>query len=315
VNLHFGSSRVRLLLALGGLLAPTCLAAAPLDVVRECAAAASPSSSGLKDLGAACPQLQAAIGTLGLDEILYEGWQDKLNIHALQDAVVLAERYSGSKWHGAPDTAELPAILQSLKDRQAPQGVSWWRSFKNWLKQWLDHSDSSIAKGLKHLLDNWLARAEVSSGVMEVFIYVVTIFAAIGALVVIVRELEAAGIGRRFGRMRPAIGADQNVSKHTLQADEGSAADLSSPAGVLRALVLRLLQSGRLASERSLTHRELIARSSFDSEAQKTAFAGVARTAEAILYGSEAAAPDFLEQVTRRGRELLQQLSRSPGTL
>jgi hypothetical protein len=313
VNLHFGSSRVRLLLALGSLLAPTCLAAAPLDVVRECAATASPGSSGLKDLGAACPQLQAAIGTLGLDEILYEGWQDKLNIYALQDAVVLAERYSGSRWHGAPDTAELPAILQSLKDRQAPQVVSWWHSFKSWLKQWLDRSDSSIAKGLKHLLDNWLARAEVSSGVMEVFIYVVTIFAAIGAVVVIVRELRAAGIGRRFGRMRPAIGADQNVSKHTLQS-EGSAEDLSSPAGVLRALVLRLLQSGRLASERSLTHRELIARSSFDSEAQKTAFSGVARTAEAILYGSRAAAPEFLEQVTRRGRELLQQLARSPGT-
>ena len=314
MNLHFGSLRVRLLLAMGSLIASTCLAAAPLDVVRDCAAAASPTLHGVKDLGAACPQLQAAIGTLGLDEILYEGWQDKLNIFALQDAVVLAERYSGSKWHGAPDTAELPAILQTLKDQQAPQAVAWWHSFKNWLKRWLDHSDSSIAKGLKHLLDNWLARAEVSSGVMDVFIYVVTILAAIGAVVVIARELKAAGIGRRFGRMRPAIGADQNASNYTLQADEGSAADLSSPAGVLRALVGRLLQSGRLATERSLTHRELVARSSFDSEAQKTAFAGVARTAEAILYGSLAASPEFLEQVTRRGRELLQQLSRSPGT-
>ncbi|HEY0799966.1 MAG TPA: DUF4129 domain-containing protein [Steroidobacteraceae bacterium] len=314
MNPHIGSLRLRLVLALVGLIVSTCIAAAPLDVVRECAASASPTLHGVKNLGTACPQLQAAIGTLGLDEILFEGWQDKLNIFALQDAVVLTERYSGSEWHGAPDTAELPAILQSLKDQQAPRVVSWWHSFKNWLKHWLDQSDSFIAKGLKHLLDNWLARAEVSSGVMDVFIYVVTILVAIGAVVVIVRELNAAGIGRRFRRMRPAIGADQNASNYTSQADEGSAADLSSPAGVLRALVRRLLQSGRLATERSLTHRELVARSSFDSEAQKTAFAGVARTAEAILYGSVTAAPEFLEQVTRRGRELLQQLSRSPGT-
>jgi hypothetical protein len=301
-------------LALGSLIVSTCVAAAPLDVVRNCATAASPTLHGVKDLDAACPQLQAALGTLGLDEILYEDWQEKLNVHALQDAVVLAERYSGSQWHGAPDTAELPAILQSLKDRQAPQVMSWWHSFKNWLINWLDHSDSSIAKWVKHLLDNWLARAEVSSGFVDVFIHVVTILVAIAAVVVIVRELKAAGIGRRFARTRSANAADQNASSYSLEADERPAADLDSPAELLRALVGRLLQTGRLTTERSLTHRELIARSSLDSEAQEAAFAGVARTAEAILYGSVAAAPQFLEQVTRRGRELLQQLSQSPGT-
>jgi hypothetical protein len=78
---------------------------------------------------------------------------------------------------------------------------------------------------------------------------------------------------------------------------------------LLRALVKRLLQTGRLSVERSLTHRELIARTSFDSDGQKAVFANVARTAETILYGSNPPAAEHLETVTRQGRELLRQLS------
>jgi hypothetical protein len=318
VNRPIGSSRLRLAVALAvalaALLASTRLAAAPLDTVRECAAAASPTVYGLKDLRAVCPQLQAALGTLGLDEILYEGWQDKLNVHALRDVLDLAQRYSGPKWHGVPDTASLPAILQSLQDRQSPQVVSWWHSFKSWLKHFLDRSDSAVAKWIKHILNDWLGHAEVSSGFLDAFIYVVTALVAIAAIVLIVRELKAAGVGRRVRRAQSATGTAQNPMSHASATDDETAPDPGSPAGLLRALVTRLQQTGRLATERSLTHRELIARSVFDSEAQKSVFAGVARTAESILYGAQTAAPEFLEQVTRQGRELLMQLSRSKST-
>jgi hypothetical protein len=83
---------------------------------------------------------------------------------------------------------------------------------------------------------------------------------------------------------------------------------------LLRALVKRLLQTGRLRSERSLTHRELIARTSFDSDGQKIVFANVARTAETLLYGSQSAAPELVESVTRQGRELLLQLTETAST-
>jgi hypothetical protein len=308
VNPKFGPLRSRLVLALGSLIATTCFAGVPLDTLRDCAKTASPTLYGLKDLGAVCPELQAALGTLGLDAILYEGWRDKLNVHALQDVIDLSEHYSGPRWHGAPDTAALPAILQALKDEQAPPVVSWWHSFKNWIKQWLEHSDSSIAKWIKHLFERVLDTTNVSPGFLQAFVYIVTILTGLAAAVVIVREFKAAGIGSRFRRIRSALNSAQDSFKLP-PTDRQASADENTPAGLLRALVKRLLQTGRLTTERSLTHRELIAKTSFDTDAQKTVFANVARTAESILYGPAPAPPESLETVTRQGRELLLQLS------
>jgi hypothetical protein len=309
VNPTFGTLRLRLVPALGSLVAATCFAGAPLETVRDCATTASPTLSGLKDLGAVCPDLGAALGALGLDEILYEGWQDKLTAHALHDLIDLNQRYSGSR--GVPDTTAVPGILRSLKDEQAPQVVSWWHSFKNWIKEWLEHSDSSIAKWIRHLLDGVLGAANVSPGVLQAFVYIVTILTALAAIVVIVRELIAAGVVSRFRKSRFAINSAENSARPSLVGE--SSAYEATPAGVLRALVRRLLQTGRLKTERSLTHRELIARTSFDSEEQKAVFAQVAGAAESILYGSQPAAPEIVETVTRQGRELLQQLSITPG--
>lgn len=312
MNSRFGSLRSRLVLALGSLIATACFAGVPLDTVIDCAATASPSLYGLKDLGPVCPNLRAALGTLGLDKILYKGWQDKLNVHALRDVIDLSERYSGSgpRSPGVPDTAAVPGILQALQDQQAPQVVSWWRSFKNWMKQWLENSDSSLAKWIKHLLDGVLGATQVSPVVLQAFIYTVTILTALTAVLLVVRELKAAGILARFRRKRSAMNSAENSLGHSSM-DEKSPADENTPAGVLRALVRCLVQTGHLATERSLTHRELIARASFDSEAQKGAFAGVAVAAEVLLYGSQPAVPELLESVTRQGRELLLQLART----
>ncbi|MEO7209194.1 MAG: hypothetical protein ABI356_06425 [Steroidobacteraceae bacterium] len=313
MNPTFGRLRFRLVLALGSLIATTCFAGTALDTVRDCATTASPTLYGLKDLDAVCPELRAALGTLGLDQMLYERWQDKLNVHALHDVIDLSERYSGHPWPGPPDTSAVPGILQTLGDEQAPPVVWWWHAFKNWIKQWLDHSDSSIAKWLKHLFENVLDTTHVSPAFLQAFVYIVTILTALAALVVIVRELRAAGISGRFRRVRSALNSAQN-SFEPSPADREGSADEITPAGLLRALVKRLLQTGRLSTERSLTHRELIARTSFDSDGQKSAFADVARTAETILYGSKPAAPEVLETVTRQGRELLRQLSQTAGT-
>lgn len=310
MNPKLGRLRLRLVPALSSLVATACFAGVPLDTLRDCTTTASPALKGLKDLGAACPELQAALGTLGLDKILYEGWQDKLNVYALQDLIDLSERYSGPKWHGAPDTSAVPGILQALKDEQAPQVVSWWHSFKNWIKDWIEHSDSAIAKWIKHFFESVLDTTKVSPVVLRAFVYIVTILTGLAAVIVIVREFKAAGVGGRLRRIRAALDSTQNSSKGP-PAEEGGRADENTPAGLLRALVKQLLQTGRLTVERSLTHRELIAKTSFDSDAQKATFANVARTAETILYGSQPAAPEFVEIVTRQGRELLRQLSES----
>jgi hypothetical protein len=311
VKPRIGSLQLRLVLALGGLVASSWLAAAPLDTLRECAASAAPGVSGLKDLGAACPKLSDALGDLGLDALLYEGWQRDLNVHALQDAIELSERYATSNWQPAPNTAELPAILQSLQDQQAPRAMSWWHSLKNWLQEWLAHSDSAVANWLKGLLDRWLGGAEISTGFLQIFIYVVAALTVVAAIVVIVGELRAAGVGRRFRKSQPPAKA-RGPLNNPIEAMETAAQ--TGPAELLRMLIRRLLQTGRLRAERSLTHRELIARSAFDSDSQRSAFAAVAETAEAILYGSVSASPERVAQVTRQGQDLLTQLSISAST-
>jgi hypothetical protein len=296
-------------LTLAVLFAPAALAAAPLDVVRDCAAAASPSASGLKNLNAVCPQLDAALSALRLDEILYDGWQDKVTAHALQDAAVLAERYSESKPRRSLDQGVLRGILGSYKTQPEPH--SWWHALEDWFKRWLAHSNSSLANWLNQLWDRWLSHAEVSPNFLKVFMYGLTALAVSAAIVVIIRELKAAGMTRRLGAAARTRGA--RGGGHHPAAGVEAASAMSSVAELLHALVQRLLQSGRLKAERSLTHRELIARSAFDNEAQRIVFAGVARTAESLLYGQQDAAPEVLEQVTRQGRALLLQLSNSTG--
>jgi hypothetical protein len=301
---------MRLALTFAGLFASAALAAAPLDVVRECAAAASPTVSGLKNLNAVCPQLDAALTALGLNEILYDGWQEKVTAHALQDAAVLAERYSKSKPQRSLDQGVLRGILESFKTQQEPPH-SWWHALQDWFRRWLAHSNSSLANWLNQFWDRWLSHAELSPSFLKGFTYALTALAVMAAIVVIIRELKAAGMARRLGGVPRTRGARRGASARLASAAEAAPA-VSSVAELLRALVQRLLQSGRLKAERSLTHRELIARSAFDSEAQRIVFAGVARTAESLLYGSQGAAPEVLQQVTRQGQALLRQLSKSP---
>ena len=311
MSAQVGGARVRLALTLAVLVASTAPAAAPLDVVRECAAAASPGVSGLKNLSAVCPQLDTALTALKLNEILYEGWQDKVSAHALQDAAVLAERYSGSKQQRSLDQGVLRGILGSYKSQQE-RPDSWWHALQDWFKRWLAHSNSTLANWLNQFWDRWLSHAEVSPGFLKVFMYGLTALVLSAAIVVIIRELNAAGMARRLGTATRARGARRGGSQRPASDGEAASA-VGSVAELLRALVQRLLQSGRLKAERSLTHRELIARSAFDNESQRVVFAGVAHTAESLLYGSQVAAPEVLEQVTRKGRALLLQLSNSIG--
>jgi len=303
-----------LVLALAGLLASSGIAAAPIDVLRQCAATASPGASGVQALRATCPELSDALEALRLDESLYGDWQHKLTPGALHDVVQLLGYYSGSKLH-APDTSVLPGILASLKDPQAPTGESWWQSLKTRLKQWLAQSDSSLASWLNRVLDRWSTQVDLSVTLLRMVAYALTVLVAIAAIIVIVRELQAAGIGRRARRAAYATPAAADRSKSQFDLSPALPSGADGLAALLRALVDRLLQSGRLKAERSLTHRELIVRSAFESDEQRAAFAGVAYGAESNFYGPRGAAGKSWDEAERRGQALLAQLNDSKNTL
>jgi len=306
VSAHPSRLWPRIAAALGGVLAPIWLAAAPLGTLRDCAATASPALSGIKELGAACPQLMDALQSLGLDELLYDGWRQRLNRDALGDLTDLTERYGGSKPGSSPDVAALPGILRSLARESTPVAASWWGAFKAWLGRWLAH-DSAISERL----DRWLERIAQSMTPSNLILYSLVALVLIAALAVIVNELRAAGLLGRGRRERAASQTrrPRSAERTPLAAASQPAALADRLAALLQLLVKRLVQTRRLRSERSLTHRELVARSAFDSETQRAVFAGVASTAESILYGPRRAAPEHVQRVLQDGQTLLAQLS------
>ncbi len=282
------------------------LAAAPLDVVRKCADTASPTLNGMKALEAVCPGLRDALAATGFDKILIEGWQQKVNAHALADVDGLAQHYSRPQSH-APDTVSLSNALVSLQE-QAPKSASWWQSFKTWLRNWLSQSDSALASWLNQLLERWSANTDVSVTLLKIITYCLTALVVIAAVVIVLREVKAAGVGRRAGRAAQAKSANAITPETDLELGlvPGSAAD--ALAVLLRALVKRLLQLGRLRADRSLTHRELVIRSVFESDEQRAAFAAVAYGAESNFYGPQDRTLDPADDVKRRGEVLLAQL-------
>lgn len=300
----------RIVVALAGSLASGWIAATPIDVVRQCAATASTAASGIQALEAECPKLEDALAALRLDEILYDDEKHKLNASELFDFVALAEQYAGSQRPG-PDVAALPGILDTLNRPHGEELQSWWQSLKSWLKQWLAQSDSSLANWLNHLLDRWSAHADLSEKYLNVITYGLTALVAIAAIIVIVRELKAAGIGRRARKQPPATSAAAAGLATQFDVSPAHASVADGLAELLRALVMRLLQTGRLKVERSLTHRELIARSEFADDEQRSVFADVAHGAESIFYGPRGHAPNSFDDVQRRGEALLDQLNAS----
>jgi hypothetical protein len=294
-----GGLGARIAVTIAGVLAWSSIAAGPIDVVRDCAAEASPAVSGIKDLGTACPQLENALQSLGFAPILYDGWQGSLNRDALRDLASLAEEYDGAKPGVSPDLATLPGILRALAQERTISPKSWWDVLKAWLAQ---HTD------VLNWLDHWLERIGESTALFHAISYSLVALVLIAAAAVLVNEIRAGGAGRWHRRRKSSAHASSAavVSADAAGLEPGTPAERLTE--LLRALVRRLMQTGRLETERSLTHRELVTHGAFDDESQRAVFAAVAGTAESILYGPQGAAPERLNTVLDEGRALLTQL-------
>jgi len=284
---------------------------APLDTLSACAEHTSYATSGLEKLEAACPGLSDALQALGFDRTLPDGWRQHLDAHALRDLEDLAQRYAASPPR-MPGTASLAGILAALSKSEAPPSPSWWESFRAWFKHWLADSDSALARWLNRALQQWNVHTEISGTVLEIIGYLFGAAVVIAAVIVILRELRAAGL---LGRRRAAAATAASGPESGVPADDGRSSahpDADALSALLRELVASLSRTGRLPEARVLTHRELIARSRFETEAQQAAFARVAAGAEALFYGPKYAAAGADPRLLAEGRSLLEQLSRSP---
>jgi hypothetical protein len=248
----------------------------------------SAPGQGVEQVRRLCPDLEWAIQQLPLAQQLPERWQARLDRSAILDLRALQSRYGSPPPSSAPSVATLQRVVHGLQT--APDQVSLWQSFKDWLRDLLLPQSQPgppwLAGWLPHLsVPSWLARSIT--------------YLLLGAVIVIAgwilrRELLAAALGG--GRSRRGARFGHDVAAEV----PGAALDLSSidaaplqqqPALLLRLLVQTLAHSGRLTDERSLTHRELGLRGVFDHAEQRSTFVRLAQLAERLLYGPAAAEP------------------------
>ena len=274
------------------------LAVAPTDVLEACAAG-SPHV-GIRELDGACPQIEQALQSLGLDQVLYDGWRQRLTSHGLDDLSNIVRRYSESQRRDSPDIAPLAQILQSLKQQQTPAIKSWWDAAKDWLRDWLRHSNSALARWL----NEWLEHLDVSGHALDRVIYFLMALIVIAAIVVVAREIRVSGRARRAAQRSTAPEPGLRATGLSVRARQ-----LAGARELLQLLIERLLATGRLAAAGSLTHRELVVQSVFDSDEQREVFAGIASEAESSLYGPQRSALEDFPDIAREGHALLAQLS------
>jgi hypothetical protein len=286
-----------------GLLAAGTAAAAPIDVIRGCAESAPAGLQGIDKLSSVCPELESALVSLGLDRILYEGWREHLGVLQLRDIAALVPQFQAQKRPVGPDTGSLAGILSALNHRDGSAPKGWWDSFKEWWQNWLARSDSAVAKWLRQLSE----RIDVSPKLVRVIAYAVA--AAVLAMMVWMAILEWRNLRAARSRLARGCAHDRigEVAAQLVSPPQPTSAE-ERLSVLLRDLVARLLETGRLQAERSLTHRELVARSRFDEETQSGAFAAVSRVAEALLYGPRGAVQSEVPPAVASAEALLAQL-------
>jgi hypothetical protein len=298
--LYRGSWAAVAILALGFPALPG--VAAPDEVIAECASSAPSTATGIDKLAAVCPELEGAIAATGLDRVLPSGWRERLNTAQLDDLVEIAHRYSRATVRPAPATASVGEILRTLNSSAVVE-KSWWQIAKEWFDDWLAKSDSALAKWLRDLS----GRVSVSPGIITVLAYCLLAIVVMGAAILALREMavwrQRREVTRGPGR-RQLVG---NLATALAGPEQPNSAE-ERLGRVLHALVLRLLETGRLSAERSLTHRELVRRSRFDGDEQRGAFAAVTHVAEALVYGPRGAAQGAIPQAIERGEALLEQI-------
>jgi hypothetical protein len=287
-------------------------AGSPAGVVAKCIESDATDTYGLQDLEAECPGIEHALVELGYSPFISERQLDELNISSLDDLQQLTDRYTEpSAAPGGIATGSLAPILESLEtQRRADQPLTFMERFKRWLRDLFQRRQNPS----QSWLDRWLEEVDVPETVTRAIVYSLVALVILLALAVLINELRAAGIlgSKGMARKRDALAGDvPRVAPELTLADLDAAPAAERPSALLRILVATLVKRGRLRAERSLTHRELVARVALEDAAQRECFSHVSRLSERTVYGNARVPPDEIDRIVQAGRELAAQIAAS----
>jgi hypothetical protein len=277
-----------------------------LDALAACTEALGDEAAGDFVLEDVCPELEDALSDSGYAPFVSFAQRQELTADSLSDLQALIARYERKHADARPlDLQGLTAILDSLEDvQQREPPLSWWEKLKRWLRGRL-----GAGAGADSWLARWLDRFELNPSVSQVIVVTCIVLVILLALIVLLNELRVAGVFRRRGaRERRSQAATVSGERTLSWGDFERIAPADRPSFVLRMLVAALVRSGRLRTERSLTHREISVRAALEDDAQRVCLARVAGLAEKVVYGG--AMPDAdADAVIAQGRELHARLS------
>lgn len=254
-----------------------------------------------------CPGLEQALIDLGLEPFIADWQWDSIGVQGLTTLRSVEQRYSEPPAERAAVPVDsLQSILDELKQppRVEPP-LTWFERFKRWLRDLLGQQESAADSWLSR----WFEEHTLSETARNILFYGPMILVVLLAIAVIVNEVRVARKGRRKkDRTQASSAAGTPGAALARSLDLDAAARSERPSILLQMLVATLVKTGRLQAERSLTHRELTTRATFDDSSQRESFRRVAQLAERIVYGGDEA-PAELDDVVQAGRALHTQLT------
>lgn len=291
------------------------IATSPAAIIARCSQEDT-EAIGVKQLESPCPGIEHALVEFGYAPFLSQAQLDGLTTYGLVDLQHLAQRYTpGNEAQSARemDVTRLDSILHSIEEpTRAELQPGLFERLKRWLRKVFDRQAANPGSWLNQWLPD-LTLPEAVSKALGYLLIGIVIAVAIGVLV---NELRAAGVLRRGAGSRRdrSAGPDEGSPLAMPALRDLDALPLRDrPSMLLRMLVATLVQTGRLRTERSLTHRELGSSAALDEQAQRECFQCVAALGERTLYGGSSVPAEEIESVVAAGRSLNAQLLTATG--
>jgi len=285
-------------------------AASPAEIIAGCAEADAEDAIGVQELDEFCPGIEHALVEFGYAPFISESQLEELSTYSFIDLRHLAQRYTPRE--GIPqhdlDTANLDSILRSLEQpARAELAPGWFERFKRWLRKAFAQQEADPDSWV----NRWLPDLTISQAVSKAIGYVLIVLVIVFASGVLLNELRVAGLmkRRKNASHAQAAGSADDSGRAVVAANDLNALPLRDrPSMLLRMLVATLVNTGRLRTERSLTHRELSSRASLEEQAQRECFQRIAALGERTVYGAGNVSAEEIASVVAAGQSLNAQL-------
>lgn len=251
---------------------------------------------GLDKLEARCPELAAALQSAQIGPLIIGSSSARLDRRSLMQLQRLLHPTRGP----APAVSALTPFLQ--KPPSTLGSRTWWQRLWDWL---LAHI---VPKTLQDPNYSWLEQIARALGRVHwlwlAIIWGTVIALSIGVVVIVMREVRAMGRRSIDDPLSTAAVPGPGGTRDSNLALLRRAPLGQRPAQLFAMLISRLVAAGRLPSDRSLTHREIVRRVRLDDADQRRLLDSLARLSERQLYASAAAAPADIEQLLAQGEDL-----------